>query len=76
MQGLRAFVGQLRQRIDRVSALQHRVARDHYRLGNVEFGMGYLTTSARAAQGSTITALKKNAPSESIVPGFMFVSVC
>src|SRR3979490_1777628 len=39
-------------------------------MGKLEFGIGYLTTSARAAQGFKTTALKKNAPSESIIAGF------
>src|SRR5258707_12718491 len=38
--------------------------------------MGYLTTSARAAEESAATALKRNAPSKNIVPGFICFSVC
>src|SRR5260370_25634835 len=45
-------------------------------MGNVEFGIGYLTTSARAAQGSTTTPPSKSAPSESIIWGFICFSVC
>jgi hypothetical protein len=41
----------------------------------VEFGIGYLTTSARAAQGSMTRALKKNAPGKSIIPRFICCSV-
>jgi hypothetical protein len=44
-------------------------------MGKLEFGIGYLTTSARAAPGPKTTALKKNAPSESIIACFICCSM-
>src|ERR1700676_4743985 len=44
-------------------------------MGNVEFGIGYLTTSACAAKGLTTSALAKNAPSQNIVAGFIRFSL-
>src|ERR1700676_2839330 len=45
-------------------------------MGNVEFGIGYLTVSAAAAPGFTTKALRKKAPNENMVSSFICTSSC
>src|SRR5712672_1333057 len=47
-----------------------------WEIGKIEFGMGYLTTSARAALRPAMRAPLKSAPSVSIAPDFICVSAC